>query len=590
MNEVNKNARINDDLDHVSFDDKCFFNNINLDNKESENINEISSFEDKSNMNEFENSEVIASPYACFNPDSKFFSLAYKKKKELSSVGDYLDSSNSEYNSNTCTPVKSEHFIQHSSSSPQKLLQECTPPSPSNLKNYFQEKQKVSLWSSDALINRSNRKPSLLLAQYGSDSIQYTPPSSVKQKSTPMTISSTVCNNNSGLALECIGSPKYVKNTDESSFHHYVPKFNDQLGINASIGANEQYNSLFKNTFYGSPVSRLTLSNNKTTNQNQHVPYQPFSNLKQQHHRLFSSNSELPSSSGSLPKQTFLFADNNNTDNNNNNHKSNSNNNFKVNNNIYNLNKSQQKHTWSGRLPPKTYYKNASYSRKVFLGGLPWDVNHNHLQQLLQRYGSVKLEIPGKDSKHPRVSANAKMPERSPGYVYIIFDKEESVENLLSECRLNVQMHAQHFYFALSQANNSFNNKRGNDCAKIKEVEVIPWNQEDTSYVPINKTSMALPSKIDAKSTIFVGALHGMLNAQGLGQVMTELFGEVIHASLDTDKYKYPIGSGRVTFRNKTSYVKAIKAKFVSIKVNPGINDPTPKFEKTVNFFCLILQ
>ena len=35
---------------------------------------------------------------------------------------------------------------------------------------------------------------------------------------------------------------------------------------------------------------------------------------------------------------------------------------------------------------------------------------------------------------------------------------------------------------------------------------------------------------------------------------MNEIFGEVIHASLDTDKYKYPIGSGRVTFRNRTSY------------------------------------
>ena len=47
-------------------------------------------------------------------------------------------------------------------------------------------------------------------------------------------------------------------------------------------------------------------------------------------------------------------------------------------------------------------------------------------------------------------------------------------------------------------------------------------------------------------------------------------------------RYKYPIGSGRVTFRNRQSYVKAIKAKFVSIKANPGANDPTPKFEKTV--------
>lgn len=583
MNQLDESNKINDDLDHISFDNNCYFNNINL-NKESENINEISPFDERSNIIELSNSEVISSPYNCFNPESKFFSLAFKKKKELSSVCDYFDSSNSEYNSNNCTPLKADHFIHHSSS-PQKLiippLQDCTPQTPSNLKNYILEKRNISVWSSDALINRNNRKSNLLsMSQYGSDSISTsTPPLSAKQKSTPMTISSTVCNNNTGFLLECIGSSKYVKNTNDLSFNH-LAKYSDCLGINASIGLNDQYNSLYKNTFYGSPVPRLTNSNNKTISQNNHANNQPFSNLKQQNHRFFSSNSELPSSGGSLPKHSFLIAENHYTDKNNKINTSD----FKINNNSNNINKSQQKHTWSGRLPPKTYYKNASYSRKVFLGGLPWDVNHNHLQQLLQRYGTVKLEIPGKDSRHPRVSANAKMPEKSPGYVYIIFDKEDSVQNLLSECRLNIQMNAQHFYFALSQSNNSFNNKRGNDCTncKIKEVEVIPWNQEDTSFVPINKTLMALPSKIDAKSTIFVGALHGMLNAQGLGQVMTELYGEVIHASLDTDKYKYPIGSGRVTFRNRQSYLKAIKAKFVSIKVNHGINDPTPKFEKTI--------
>ncbi len=92
----------------------------------------------------------------------------------------------------------------------------------------------------------------------------------------------------------------------------------------------------------------------------------------------------------------------------------------------------------------------------------------------------------------------------------------------------------------------------------------------------------ALPNKIDSKSTIFVGALHGMLNAHGLAKVMSEVFGEVIHAGLDTDKYKYPIGSGRVTFRNRASYIKAIKSKFVSIRANLEVNDPSPKFEKTV--------
>lgn len=43
---------------------------------------------------------------------------------------------------------------------------------------------------------------------------------------------------------------------------------------------------------------------------------------------------------------------------------------------------------------------------------------------------------------------------------------------------------------------------------------------------------------------------------------------------IDTDKHKYPIGSGRVTFSTKQSYFKAITASFIEIK--------TDKFTKKV--------
>lgn len=42
-------------------------------------------------------------------------------------------------------------------------------------------------------------------------------------------------------------------------------------------------------------------------------------------------------------------------------------------------------------------------------------------------------------------------------------------------------------------------------------------------------------------------------------------------------------GSGRVTFRNRQSYVKAIIAHFVNVKANQETNDPSPKFEKNVS-------
>ena len=55
---------------------------------------------------------------------------------------------------------------------------------------------------------------------------------------------------------------------------------------------------------------------------------------------------------------------------------------------------------------------------------------------------------------------------------------------------------------------------------------------------------------------------------------MDDLFGGVVYAGVDTDKFKYPIGSGRVTFGNQQSFMKAVKAGFVEVK--------TPKFTKKV--------
>ena len=46
------------------------------------------------------------------------------------------------------------------------------------------------------------------------------------------------------------------------------------------------------------------------------------------------------------------------------------------------------------------------------------------------------------------------------------------------------------------------------------------------------------------------------------------------YTGIDTDKFKYPIGSARVTFNNYRSYMKAVSAAFIEIK--------TPKFTKKV--------
>ena len=66
-----------------------------------------------------------------------------------------------------------------------------------------------------------------------------------------------------------------------------------------------------------------------------------------------------------------------------------------------------------------------------------------------------------------------------------------------------------------------------------------------------------------------------------LAHIMNDLFGGVVYAGIDTDRYKYPIGSGRVTFGNQKSFMKAVKAGFVEIK--------TGKFTKKVSTHVLVL-
>lgn len=65
---------------------------------------------------------------------------------------------------------------------------------------------------------------------------------------------------------------------------------------------------------------------------------------------------------------------------------------------------------------------------------------------------------------------------------------------------------------------------------------MIPWVISDSNYV-------RCPSqRLDPSNTVFVGALHGMLNAEALASIMNDLFGGVMYAGIDTDKHKYPIG------------------------------------------------
>ncbi|XP_074041080.1 polyadenylation element binding protein orb isoform X2 [Leptinotarsa decemlineata] len=232
--------------------------------------------------------------------------------------------------------------------------------------------------------------------------------------------------------------------------------------------------------------------------------------------------------------------------------------------------------TWSGVLPSRSSVKPTGYSSKVFLGGVPWDISEQLLVQTFKQFGPIRVEWPGKDKQ-------ASQPK---GYVYIIFESEKNVKALL-QCCTNDYANSGNWYYKISS-------KR----MKAKEVQVIPWIINDSNY------TKSTSQKLDPSKTVFVGALHGMLNAEGLAKIMNDLFDGVVYAGIDTDKYKYPIGSGRVTFNNQNSYIKAVAAAFIEIKtskftkkvqVDPYLEDSLcsicqvqqgPYFCRDMNCFC----
>jgi len=204
--------------------------------------------------------------------------------------------------------------------------------------------------------------------------------------------------------------------------------------------------------------------------------------------------------------------------------------------------------TWSGKLPPPRAHAIPLYSCKIFLGGIPWDITESNLIHAFRQFGPIQIEWPVKNNSSP--------PGRPKGYVYIVFQQEKSVKALLSQCTRSYSDGGSWYYRISSRRLIS------------KEVQVIPWPVGDSNFV-------RCPSQqLDPRMTVFVGALHGMLNAEGLAHIFNDLFDGVVYAGIDTDRYKYPIGSGRVTFNNWKSYMKAVTAAFIEIK--------SPKFVKKV--------
>ena len=96
--------------------------------------------------------------------------------------------------------------------------------------------------------------------------------------------------------------------------------------------------------------------------------------------------------------------------------------------------------TWSGQLS-RQIHSNPFYSCKVFLGGVPWDLNDSALRASFFQFGDIHVEWPGGRD------GGANSPE---GYVYIVFEDERQVKHFLSTCFVGDDSN---YYFKLSDGN-----------------------------------------------------------------------------------------------------------------------------------------
>ncbi|XP_036282231.1 cytoplasmic polyadenylation element-binding protein 3-like, partial [Pipistrellus kuhlii] len=180
------------------------------------------------------------------------------------------------------------------------------------------------------------------------------------------------------------------------------------------------------------------------------------------------------------------------------------------------------------------------YSRKVFIGGLPPDIDEDEITASFLRFGPLVVDWPHK--------AETKSYFPPKGYAFLLFQEESSVQALIDACLEEDGK----LYLCVSSP-----------TIKDKPVQIRPWNLSDSDFV------MDGSQPLDPRKTIFVGGVPRPLRAVELAMIMDGLYGGVCYAGIDTDpELKYPKGAGRVAFSNQQSFIAAISARFVQLQHN----------------------
>lgn len=178
------------------------------------------------------------------------------------------------------------------------------------------------------------------------------------------------------------------------------------------------------------------------------------------------------------------------------------------------------------------------YSRKVFVGGLPPDIDEDEIHANFCRFGPLAVDWPHK--------AESKSYFPPKGYAFLLYKDEISVQRLIDCCIVQDGK----LYLCVSSP-----------TIKDKPVQIRPWNIGDADFV------MDGSQPLDPRKTIFVGGVPRPLRAVELAMIMDRLYGGVCYSGIDVDpELKYPKGAGRVAFSNQQSYIAAISARFIQLQ------------------------
>ncbi|EPB78646.1 hypothetical protein ANCCEY_02284 [Ancylostoma ceylanicum] len=183
-------------------------------------------------------------------------------------------------------------------------------------------------------------------------------------------------------------------------------------------------------------------------------------------------------------------------------------------------------------------------SRKVFVGGLPQDISKSSLLQKFCAYGQVRLDFPSEPT-HPPRTRKADRRLSTSGYVFLIYETEEAVFNLLKACSFRDGSYFLPFH---------------EDSMNVKLAQVRPWQLASITYIP------NIDAMIDTRLTVFIGGVPRPLTSGELAALLEQNYGPLLYCEIDVDpELFYPKGAARAVFASYSSYVKAIRSRYLHI-------------------------